>query len=347
MAQVEIRNVSKFFDPGKPVLKDISFTVRDAEFVTLLGPSGCGKTTLLRIIAGLEQTIIGSVHIDGHDMTDVSPKNRDIAFVFQNYALYPHLSVEENIGMGLKLRHFPPDNIRKRVQETAKMLGLEPLLHRRPKALSGGQRQRVALARALVRHPKVFMLDEPLSNLDAVLRERTRSELKLLFKRVQGTVIYVTHDQVEAMTLSDLIVVINEGRIQQIGTPDEIYSKPANTFVAGFIGAPPMNILSKTEADNLELPLPASIKQLENFQWGIRPEDILVSLQKEEGYQKAAVVLAEPTGANVILSTQSRGVDLRATVTGTWNEKQTEVWIYCKPRSLHFFDDSTGRIIEK
>ena len=248
MAEVELTNISKTFEGApRPVLRDISFTVRDTEFVSLLGPSGCGKTTLLRIIAGLEEQTSGEVVIGALDMKRVAPRDRDMAFVFQNYALYPHFSVEDNISLGLRLRKLPAPEIATRVKATTEMLGLEALLERKPRALSGGQRQRVALARALVRNPKVFLLDEPLSNLDAKLRDKTRGELRLLFKKVNGTVIYVTHDQIEAMTMSDRIVILQEGKIQQVGTPNEIYEKPANLFVATFIGTPQMNILTKQE----------------------------------------------------------------------------------------------------
>ena len=248
MAEVELTNISKTFEGApRPVLRDISFTVRDTEFVSLLGPSGCGKTTLLRIIAGLEEQTSGEVVIGALDMKRVAPRDRDMAFVFQNYALYPHFSVEDNISLGLRLRKLPAPEIATRVKATTEMLGLEALLERKPRALSGGQRQRVALARALVRNPKVFLLDEPLSNLDAKLRDKTRGELRLLFKKVNGTVIYVTHDQIEAMTMSDRIVILQEGKIQQVGTPNEIYEKPANIYVATLIGTPQMNILTKQE----------------------------------------------------------------------------------------------------
>ncbi|MCR4295324.1 MAG: ABC transporter ATP-binding protein, partial [Elusimicrobia bacterium] len=309
MAEVRVEDIRKSFAGGKPVLDGVSFTVADGEFVSLLGPSGCGKTTLLRIIAGLEYADSGRLSIGGREVSDVPPKDRDIAFVFQNYALYPHLTVGENVAMGLKLRGTPAPEIARRTADAAARLGLEPLLERRPAALSGGQRQRVALARALVREPRAFLLDEPLSNLDAVLRERTRGELKLLFKRAKGTVVYVTHDQVEAMTMSDRVVLLNEGKLQQIGTPEEIYRRPANVYVATFLGAPPMNIVPRAEAESSGLfgVLPAG-----ELLVGVRPEEVAVGSGRE-----AAVVLVEPVGSHTILTLDAGGASLRAVVPGT------------------------------
>lgn len=345
MAEVKVQNICKFFESGKPILRDISFTVGDCEFVTLLGPSGCGKTTLLRIIAGLERQTSGSIAIGGSDMTDVSPRDRDMAFVFQTYALYPHFTVWGNIELGLKLRKIPSQEIDKRVRETAAKLGIEKLLSRKPRALSGGQRQRVALARALVRSPRAFLLDEPLSNLDALLRDKTRGELKLLFKRVGGTVVYVTHDQIEAMTMSDRIILLNNGDIQQIGTPEEIYSRPANSFTAGFIGTPPMNIFSRADALNLRLSLPEQMMRRENFLCGIRPENIAVSDHAEDGYERAAVLIAEPTGSSTILSIESNKVFFRCVTSVKWKAKQKDIWFYFDPGHLHFFDASDGKRI--
>ncbi|MBI5630902.1 MAG: ABC transporter ATP-binding protein [Elusimicrobia bacterium] len=337
MAEVQVRDVRKSFESGKTVLDRIAFTVKDGEFVSLLGASGCGKTTLLRIIAGLEFADSGAILIEGQDVAHRPPKDRDIAMVFQNYALYPHLSVFENIGMGLKLRKFPEAETRGRVEEAAKMLGLSELLSRRPSALSGGQRQRVALARALVRRPKVFLLDEPLSNLDAVLRERTRGELKLLFKRVKGTVIYVTHDQIEAMTLSDRIVVLDRGLIQQVGTPEEIYHRPANTFVATFLGAPPMNLLGAAELKRSGLASALS----EDCLVGIRPESIEVSPEARPGFIEAAVALAEPTGAATVLSLDMGGAQLRASVPGSWDLRYPKAWVSCPASACHYFNENT------
>lgn len=251
MAAVLIENLCKNFpgekeDAGKLAVDHVSFQVEAGEFVVLVGPSGCGKSTTLRLIAGLEEISSGTITIDGKQMNNILPKDRDIAMVFQNYALYPHMSVYDNMAFGLTLRGLPPAEIRSRVEEAAATLGLtapDNLLSRKPKALSGGQRQRVALGRAMVRKPKVFLFDEPLSNLDAKMRVEMRDEIVQLHRRVGATMIYVTHDQVEAMTMADRIVVMNQGRVQQISPPRELYESPANRFVAGFIGSPPMNFL--------------------------------------------------------------------------------------------------------
>ncbi len=243
MAKVIFDHVYKKFPNGVVAVNDVNLEVRDKEFIVFVGPSGCGKTTSLRMVAGLEEITSGNIYIGDTLVNDVAPKDRDIAMVFQNYALYPHMDVYNNMAFGLKLRKFPKAEIDRRVKEAAKILGIESLLDRKPKALSGGQRQRVALGRAIVREPKVFLMDEPLSNLDAKLRVQMRAELSKLHHRLQTTIIYVTHDQVEAMTMGDRIVVMKDGVIQQVGKPLDIYDKPANIFVAGFIGTPPMNFL--------------------------------------------------------------------------------------------------------
>lgn len=241
MASVQLKNIRKVYDNGHEAVKGASFEVADREFVVLVGPSGCGKSTLLRMIAGLESISSGDLLIDGIRVNDLPAKDRDIAMVFQNYALYPHMTVYENMAFSLKLRNFPKEEIDKRVREAAEMLGLLDYLDRKPKAMSGGQRQRVAVGRAIVRRPKVFLFDEPLSNLDAKLRVQMRVELIKLHHRLQSTMIYVTHDQVEAMTMADKIVVVNKGEIQQVAAPIELYRNPINKFVAGFIGSPAMN----------------------------------------------------------------------------------------------------------
>ncbi len=242
MAQIQYKNIQKQF--GSVVaLQPLTLSIADKEFVTLVGPSGCGKSTTLNITAGLEDPSGGELYIDGRMVNATPPGERDIAMVFQSYALYPHKTVRENIGFGLKVRKMPKPEIAKRVQEAATLLGIADLLDRKPRELSGGQRQRVALGRAITRNPKVFLLDEPLSNLDAKLRVQMRAELKLLFKRVEGTVLYVTHDQAEAMTMSDRVVVMNHGVVQQVGTPLEVYNLPNNDFVAGFLGSPAMNFI--------------------------------------------------------------------------------------------------------
>lgn len=243
MAKVLLEKVTKVFDGGVVAVNDMDIDVKDKEFMVIVGPSGCGKTTILRVIAGLEEPTAGTITIGEDVVNDVAPKNRDVAMVFQNYALYPHMTVYQNMAFSLKVRRTPKAKIRAAVEETAKMLGIEGLLNRKPKALSGGQRQRVAVGRAIVRNPKVFLFDEPLSNLDAKFRVTTRGELKALHQRLQTTCIYVTHDQTEAMTLGDRICVMNRGIVQQIARPMDVYDRPINRFVAGFLGTPPMNFL--------------------------------------------------------------------------------------------------------
>lgn len=243
MAKVIFEHVTKKFSGNVIAVKDATLEIKDKEFVVFVGPSGCGKTTSLRMVAGLEEITEGNIYIGDNIVNNVAPKDRDIAMVFQNYALYPHMDVYNNMAFGLKLRKFPKTEIDRRVKETAKILGIENLLDRKPKALSGGQRQRVALGRAIVREPKVFLMDEPLSNLDAKLRVQTRAEISKLHNRLKTTIIYVTHDQIEAMTMGDRIVVMKDGIIQQVGAPLDIYDNPINVFVAGFIGTPPMNFM--------------------------------------------------------------------------------------------------------
>ncbi|MDX6770000.1 MAG: ABC transporter ATP-binding protein [Elusimicrobiota bacterium] len=332
MAEVRVEEIRKSFGGNRPVLDGVSFTVADGEFVSLLGPSGCGKTTLLRVIAGLEHADSGRLSIGAREVSRVEPKDRDVAFVFQNYALYPHLSVAENVAMGLTLRGTPAAEVARRTADAAKRLGLEGLLERRPAALSGGQRQRVALARALVREPQVFLLDEPLSNLDAVLRERTRGELKLLFKKAKGTVVYVTHDQVEAMTMSDRVVLMNEGKLQQVGAPEEIYRRPASVYVATFLGAPPMNVIPAAQARACGLFGAVPDGTLA----GVRPEEVKVGSGRP-----ASVVLVEPVGSHTVLTLDADGAALRAVVPGSWAGGST-----CKvevpPASVHRFDAATG-----
>src|SRR3982075_867575 len=268
MADVALRSVVKRFDNVEAV-RQISLDIPDKEFVVLVGPSGCGKSTTLRMIAGLEEATAGDILIDGEKVNDVPPKDRDIAMVFQNYALYPHMTVFENMSFGLRLRRVPKPEIRERVQHAARILDITDLLQRRPKQLSGGQRQRVAMGRAIVRNPKVFLFDEPLSNLDAKLRVQMRTEIKRVHQKVKTTTVYVTHDQVEAMTLADRVVVMNKGRIEQIGPPQELYHRPRTHFVAGFIGSPAMNFipcrlerdgagLIVRVSDTLALPVPAA-----------------------------------------------------------------------------------------
>lgn len=253
MATVELKQIRKIYDKDVVAIKGADVSIQDKEFVVLVGPSGCGKSTLLRMIAGLEEISDGDLRIDGDRVNDLSPKDRDIAMVFQNYALYPHMTVYENMAFGLKLRKYPKAEIKERVEHAASMLGLTDFLKRRPKEMSGGQRQRVAIGRALVRQPKVFLFDEPLSNLDAKLRVQMRIEIKRLHQQLQATMIYVTHDQIEAMTMGDRIVVLKDGIVQQVDSPMNLFHNPANKFVAGFIGSPSMNFLAGRIEQNEEL----------------------------------------------------------------------------------------------
>ena len=292
MAEVSVRKVVKNYDGGVQAVKGIDLEIADQEFVVLVGPSGCGKSTTLRMIAGLEEISEGEIWIGGDVVNDVPPRDRDIAMVFQNYALYPHMSVFDNMAFGLKLRKFPKDEIKRRVDEAARILDITDLLERQPKQLSGGQRQRVAMGRAIVRNPKVFLFDEPLSNLDAKLRVQMRTEIKKVHQKVTVTTVYVTHDQVEAMTLADRVVVMNGGRIDQIGTPHEVYHAPKTRFVAGFIGSPAMNFipcrlveanggLQVNLSDKLSLAVPADrVARYKPYTgqemiFGLRPEDII------------------------------------------------------------------------
>lgn len=322
MASVTLKNVYKRYG-NVTAVKDANLEIRDKEFIVLVGPSGCGKSTTLRMIAGLEEVTEGTISIGDTIVNDIPPKDRDIAMVFQNYALYPHMDVYNNMAFGLKLRKFPKDEIDRRVKEAARILGIENLLDRKPKALSGGQRQRVALGRAIVREPKVFLMDEPLSNLDAKLRVQMRAELAKLHNRLQTTIIYVTHDQTEAMTMGDRIVVMKDGVIQQVGAPLEIYNSPDNVFVAGFIGSPAMNFIDAVirkdgerfivDAKSFQLEIPAekakSISKLGDYVnkpviFGIRPEDIEDAAFVDDSLKHNNVVTAdvdvtEPMGAEV------------------------------------------------
>ncbi len=320
MAQLRYRHVGKRFG-SVHALEDLNLAVEDREFVTLVGPSGCGKSTTLNLTAGLDDPSTGEIYIDDQLVNAVPPGKRDLAMVFQSYALYPHKTVKENIGFGLKVRKMPQAEIERRVQDTAQLLEIAHLLHRRPRQLSGGQRQRVALGRAIVRSPKAFLLDEPLSNLDAKLRTQMRAELKLLFARIQGTVLYVTHDQAEAMTLSHRVVVMNQGRVQQVGTPLDVYNYPRNLFVAGFLGSPTMNflachlqaesgrwqvflenmpeaVLSLSERDLFDMGLADRREQLQgSAMLGIRPEDIVYGPPAGKTAVPCQVAVVEPMGS--------------------------------------------------
>jgi ABC-type sugar transport system ATPase subunit len=306
MAELGIAHVGK--DHGTTrVLGDVSLTVADGELLVLVGPSGCGKSTLLRCIAGLEELTRGAIFMDGRDISQAEPRDRDIAMVFQSYALYPHLTVRENLAFGLKMRKTPRDEIAARVADAARMLGLGPLLDRRPAQLSGGQRQRVAMGRAVVRRPKVFLFDEPLSNLDAALRGQMRVELKRLHQQLGATMVYVTHDQVEAMTLADRIAVLDRGALQQVGPPAELYARPANLFVARFIGTPEMNVVDAeaARAAGLCAALPAGAASV-----GVRAED----LRLEPGGVPATVDVVEHLGPEALVHLRAGTVTLTARV---------------------------------
>ena len=320
MASIDIAGITKNFGAVQ-VLHGIDLAIRDGEFVVLVGPSGCGKSTLLRMIAGLEEVTSGDISIAGRRVNDLAPRDRDIAMVFQSYALYPHMDVAGNMSYSLRLRRTAKDRISSAVAGAAGKLGLDPLLKRRPKALSGGQRQRVAMGRAIVRQPKAFLFDEPLSNLDARLREQMRAEIKRLHAELGATSIYVTHDQIEAMTLADRIVAMHGGVVQQLGTPLDLYDRPANLFVAGFIGSPGMNFLPGvygTEggphvvlADGARVALPRepALKAGAQVTLGIRPEHVTLGT---EGGLAATVDLIEPTGLGIILHFSLQGVELKA-----------------------------------
>src|SRR5437660_3818335 len=318
MARVAMRSLNKKYDEVHAV-KDVNLDIRDKEFVVLVGPSGCGKTTTLRMVAGLESITSGSVMINEKVVNQLAPMDRDIAMVFQNYALYPHMSVSDNMAFGLKMRKFDKPEIQKRVREAAEILGIYDYLHRKPRQRAGGQRQRVALGRAIVRHPQVFLFDEPLSNLDAKLRVQMRVELKKLHERLGTTAIYVTHDQVEAMTLGDRVVVMRDGRVQQVGDPLELYNQPANRFVAGFIGSPAMNFASVQIAaengglwatgDGIRLKIPAAMTNRLGAQagkdvtFGIRPEDLRIANGSDPGEMsiEAVVEVIERLGSEILL----------------------------------------------
>src|SRR5436305_12775497 len=321
MGQVVLKNINKFYDAVHAVI-DVNLQIRDKEFVVFVGPSGCGKTTTLRMIAGLEAIGAGDISIDGNVINALAPMDRDIAMVFQNYALYPHMSVYDNMAFGLKMRKFEKPEIDQRVRDAADILGIGELLKRKPRQLSGGQRQRVALGRAIVRHPRVFLFDEPLSNLDAKLRVQMRVELKKLHLRLGTTAIYVTHDQVEAMTLGDRVVVMKDGVVQQVGEPLELYNAPANRFVAGFIGSPAMNLVTvrvdelngalsaSNQGMRIEVPA-ATVGRLRPYMdrdvaMGVRPEDLRVATSNDPAGLcfEGVVEVVEKLGSEILLDMQ-------------------------------------------
>ena len=332
MSNVVLKNVTKIYDTKK-VIDNVDLTINDKEFVVLVGASGCGKSTLLRMIAGLEDITDGEIFIGDKKVNDVHPKDRDIAFVFQSYALYPHMTVRENIAFGLKMRKVAKAEIEKKVQEAAEILDLGEYLDRKPKQLSGGQRQRVALGRAIVRNPKVFLMDEPLSNLDAKLRVQMRSEIKKLHEKLQTTFIYVTHDQTEALTMGDRVVVLDKGVIQQAASPEEIYNNPANTFVAGFVGSPQMNFI---DCENF----PYHTK--ENVIVGVRPEKMVCG---GEIKLSVNIDITELLGSEKIAYFNIGGKKCSAKLPADFNiDKTLELSIHTK--DLYFFDKETGARIQ-
>ena len=377
MANVSLRHIYKIYDGGVTAVTDFNLEIADKEFIILVGPSGCGKSTTLRMIAGLEDISKGELYIGDMLANDVAPKDRDIAMVFQNYALYPHMTVFENMAFGLKLRKVPKDEIERKVNEAAKILDLSHLLDRKPKAMSGGQRQRVALGRAIVRSPKVFPLDEPLSNLDAKLRAQMRTEISKLHKKLGTTFIYVTHDQTEAMTMGDRIVVMKDGFVQQIDTPQNLYERPVNKFVAGFLGSPQMNFIDAvlkeeygqyvvefgsrdtrmSSAVRYQIAIPESkvTPELANYvgkevTLGIRPE----SVHDEEMYLSNAttgiidcyVEITEMMGAETYLYLTCEGIPLTARVSPRSTAKpQDEIKVAIDPNKIHLFDKETERTI--
>ena len=373
MSEVTLEHISKTYPGGKKkstpqkAIDDISFSVHDKEFMVIVGPSGCGKSTLLRMIAGLEEIGEGNLSIDGKRINDLSPRERDIAMVFQNYALYPHMTVYDNMAFGLRLKHFSKTEIKQRVMQTAQLLEIEDELYRKPKTLSGGQRQRVAIGRAIIRRPKVFLFDEPLSNLDAKLRSQMRIELQKMHREINATMIYVTHDQTEAMTLGNRIAVLNKGKLMQLDTPLHLYNYPQNRFVAGFIGSPTMNFLAGsiqkqgTEyffthvSGNCKIPLGASIPGLlqkyigESLQIGVRPEHIYICENDSDSgipHCKLKILAYENMGNEqlVYLSLADQTLIVRRTPRDGL-EFGVEKGIRFSPDKLLFIDEATGEVV--
>mgnify|MGYP000356027510 CR=1 FL=1 len=368
MACLELKNIYKRYPGNVTAVDNLNLDIPDREFVVLVGPSGCGKSTTLRMIAGLEEISEGELYIDGKMVNNIAPKDRDIAMVFQNYALYPHMTVYENMVFGLKIRKMPKDEMKKRVMEAAKILDIEHLLDRKPKALSGGQRQRVALGRCIVRDPKVFLMDEPLSNLDAKLRDQMRTEISKLHQRLQTTFVYVTHDQREAMTMGTCIVVMKDGLVQQVDSPQVLYGSPCNLFVAGFIGSPQMNfvtavVVKKEEGayltfgeNNIQLPaFKAKNPALENFFdkeviMGIRPEDLYDNEECLKEFSasivNASIEVTELMGAETYLFMKVEGSNFVARVNPKSTAKAGDtVKIAIDTNKIHIFDKDTEKII--
>jgi multiple sugar transport system ATP-binding protein len=366
MAEIILNKVSKIFPPDVVAVEDVDLQIRDGEFLVLLGPSGCGKSTTLRMIAGLEQITSGKLFIGGTPMTNVDPADRDLAIVFQNYALYPHMSVAGNLAFGLKLRGFPRSEIEQRIAQTAKMLGIGDLLNRKPRELSGGQQQRVALGRALVRDPVAFLLDEPLSNLDAKLRANMRTELVKLHNQLGRTIVHVTHDQVEALTMGERICIMRGGRVIQTGAPMEVYRNPADTFVAGFLASPPMNLVDArlvaegnglaVALDGVRLPLPQDfISAYAEYRdravvLGVRPEDLHRPRNgQEDAAFEVTVVAVETLGPEVILvGALPNGVEISARMGRDYQARiGTKERLAVDVEELHLFDAETTRAIPR
>jgi len=369
MAGITLENVTKAFSGGVVAVDDVNLTIEDGEFVVLVGTSGCGKSTLLRMIAGLEEITDGSIMIGDRDVTELPPPERDIAMVFQNYALYPHMSVRENLAFGLSVRHTPKAEMNRRVEDVAVLLGLERLLERKPAHLSGGQRQRVAMGRAIVRNPKVFLFEEPLSNLDAKLRVQMRMEIKKVHQKVTTTTVYVTHDQVEAMTLADRVVVMNGGKIEQIGSPNEVYHRPTTRFVAGFIGSPAMNFLpcrlvegtngsaglSVKLSDKLSFPVPPDrIARYRPYAgreltFGLRPEDIIEKrgdLPPGRAAFDAQLDVVEPMGMETMVYFLVQGTEVCGRVDPAVAGKPGETMpLVADLNHMHLIDPQTDQVL--
>jgi ABC-type sugar transport system ATPase subunit len=353
LATLSLRRLSKRFGPVDAI-RVVDLEVADHEFVVLVGPSGCGKSTVLRIVAGLEEPTSGEIAIDGAVVNELEPKDRDIAMVFQDYALYPHMTVAENMGFGLRYRGVKRAEIRSRVESAAQLLDITPLLARTPRQLSGGQRQRVAMGRAIVRDPKLFLFDEPLSNLDAKLRVQMRTELRKLRDRVPTTTIYVTHDQVEAMTLADRIVIMNQGLVEQVGTPEEVYEQPASVFVAGFMGAPAMNLipaqLHSAQATLQDGTTLAVRHQGEGDVWcGIRPEDLEwlpPGTPVNGAHLHGPALTVEPLGPDTLVSMQIAGAEIACKLPPrSVRQAGEQVTLAVDPARVHLFDRASGRRI--
>jgi multiple sugar transport system ATP-binding protein len=353
MAAVELRKVVKSYDSRTTVIHGVDLDIAHGEFVVFVGPSGCGKSTLLRMIAGLEPISGGEVLIDGDVVNDRPPRSRDIAMVFQDYALYPHKNLFDNMAFGLRLRKTPEAEVQRRVNDAAALLRIDHMLQRKPRELSGGQRQRVAIGRAIVRQPKVFLFDEPLSNLDAQLRNEMRSEIKRLHQRLGATIIYVTHDQTEAMTLADRICVLQAGHKMQYDTPDTIYNRPAALFVAGFTGAPPMNLVDCTVAAGhadlggvrVALPVPLAHAQ-GSFKLGIRPENLRLAAAQDDQAVPAAVSLLEPLGSETLATLKIGNTEMVARLSANFRAAPgTPVTLHLDTAHLHLFDVDSGNAL--